>query len=119
VCLLTLLPVTAHQLGLLSHLPYPPGTVFASDEITESESAHLFGVPDSLAGLASYATTLTLILMAPSHRNARKLLALKLVGDGAVAAFNVVRQVVMFGKICSCAPAQLFALERWLLLAGN
>ena len=100
-CLLTLVPVAAHQLGLLRHLPDPPGTLFASDEITESRSAHPFGVPDSFAGLASYATTLTLGLMAPSQPKARKVLALKLVGDGAVATFNVVRQVVRFGKICS------------------
>jgi uncharacterized membrane protein len=100
-CLLTLLPVAAHQVGLLGHLPDPPGAIFASDEITESKTAHPLGIPDSLPGIASYGTTLALILLARSHPNARKLLALKLVGDGAVAGFNVVRQVVTFGKICS------------------
>ncbi|MDQ6734560.1 MAG: vitamin K epoxide reductase family protein [Nitrospirota bacterium] len=100
-CLLTLLPVAAHQLGLLRHLPDPPGRIFASDEITESDTAHPLGVPDSLPGLASYAATLALILMARGRPKARKLLALKLVADGAVAGYNVVRQVVTFGKICS------------------
>ena len=115
-CLLTLVPVAAHQLGVLGHLPDPPGAVFASDEITDSKTAHPFGVPDSLPGLASYATTLTLILMSRSNYRMRRLLALKLVGDGAVAGFNVVRQVVTFGKICSwctgtaiCTAAMVFA----------
>jgi uncharacterized membrane protein len=99
--LLTLLPVAAHQLGGLAHLPDPPGELFASDRITESKTAHPLGIPDSLLGLGSYGITLSLILLARSHPKARRFLTLKLVGDGAVAAFNVVRQVVTFGKICS------------------
>jgi len=99
--LLTLLPIAAHQLGSLPHLPDPPGGLFASDRITESKTAHPLGIPDSLLGLGSYGITLSLILLARSHPKARRFLTIKLVGDGAVAAFNVVRQVVTFGKICS------------------
>lgn len=99
--LLTLLPIAAHQLGGLGHLPDPPGELFASDRITESKAAHPLGIPDSLLGLGSYGITLSLILLTRSHPKARRFLTLKLVGDGAVAAFNVVRQVVTFGKICS------------------
>ena len=99
--LLTLLPVAAHQLGVLGHLPDPPGELFASDRITGSKAAHPLGIPDSLLGLGSYGITLSLILLATSHPKARRFLTLKLLGDGAVAAFNIVRQVAMFGKICS------------------
>jgi len=99
--LVTLLPVAAHQMGCLAHLPDPPGELFASDRITESKAAHPLGIPDGLLGLGSYGTTLSLILLARSRPKARRFLALKLVGDGAVAAFNVVRQVATFGKVCS------------------
>lgn len=101
VALLTLLPVAAHQLGLLEHLPDPPGEVFASDAITESKTAHPLGVPDSLPGLGSYGVTLCLAILSRSKPKARRLLAAKLVADGTVATFNVVRQVVSFRKICS------------------
>jgi uncharacterized membrane protein len=101
VALFTLLPIAAHQIGVLAHLPDPPGELFASDRITESKAAHPLGIPDSLLGLGSYGITFSLILLARSHPRARRLLTLKLLGDGAVAAFNVVRQVATFGKICS------------------
>jgi uncharacterized membrane protein len=60
----TLLPVAAHQLGLLNHLPDPPSRIFASDHVTESKAAHPLGIPDSLLGLGSYGVTLTLALLA-------------------------------------------------------
>ncbi len=99
--LLTLLPVAAHQLGWLAHLPDPPGELFASDKITESKAAHPMCIPDSLLGLSSYGLTLSLILLARSQPKVRKFLAFKLVGDGTVAAFNFVRQIATFGKLCS------------------
>lgn len=99
--LFTLIPVAAHQLGLLKHLPDPAAKVFASDEITESKTAHPFGIPDSILGLASYGTTLSLAWLSRSHARAKPLLAAKLVADGSVATFNVVRQMVIFRKLCS------------------
>ena len=99
--LFTLLPVAAHQLGCLDHVPDPPGDVFASDRITDSASAHPLGIPDSLLGLGSYAVTLALALSSRKSRRARKALALKLLVDGSVASFNVVRQVVLFRRLCS------------------
>jgi uncharacterized membrane protein len=103
--LLTLVPVAAHQLGVLPHLPDPPNPLFASDAITGSKAAHPFGVPDSLPGLASYGTTLTLALLAENHPAARKLLKAKLLADGALATFNHVRQVVVFRKLCAWCTA--------------
>ncbi|HZL27857.1 MAG TPA: vitamin K epoxide reductase family protein [Acidobacteriaceae bacterium] len=105
VALLTLLPVAAHQLGVLAHLPDPPGRIFDSDRITESAMAHPFGVPDSLPGMASYATTLALAVAARNCDAARRVLAIKLVADGCLAGFNVVRQVTRFGKLCSWCMA--------------
>jgi uncharacterized membrane protein len=114
--ILTLIPVAAHQLGLLPHLPDPPNDIFASDEITQSKAAHPFGVPDSIPGLASYSATLTLALLAEQHPRARTLLKAKLLADGTLATFNLVRQVVVFRKLCSwctatalCTYAMLYA----------
>lgn len=99
--LLTLLPVAAYQLGCLEHVPDPPGKVFASDKITESAAAHPLGIPDSLLGLGSYGVTLALALSSRKSRMAQKALALKLLVDGSVAGFNMVRQVVLFRRLCS------------------
>jgi uncharacterized membrane protein len=113
--LLTLLPVAAHQLGGLDHLPDPPGAIFASDEITASKAAHPLGVPDSLPGLASYSLTLTLALLAPSKPKLRKLLALKLIADGTLAGVNMVRQIVTFGKLCSWCTGTALCTAAMLL----
>lgn len=117
--LLTLIPVAAHQLGYLRHLVDPPAKIFASDEITESATAHPFGIPDSLLGLGSYGLTLTLIVLARSRPRVRKLLTFKLIGDGAVASFNVVHQVVKFGKICSWCTGTALCTAAMMLSGGR
>jgi uncharacterized membrane protein len=98
----TLVPVAAHQLGLVRHLPDPPSTLFDSDRITNSPMAHPYGIPDALLGLGSYGATL-LLLLAARRRSpiAGKLLAAKLAADTAAAAFNSVRQVTKFRRVCS------------------
>jgi uncharacterized membrane protein len=114
---ITLLPVAAHQLGLIKHLPDPPSRIFDSDRITGSKSAHPFGVPDSLLGLGSYGVTLALALMAPECRCARRVLALKLAADGSLAGFNVVKQIVSFRRLCSwCTGTALCTLA--MVVAG-
>lgn len=105
VALLTLLPVAAHQLGCLDHVPDPPSRVFASDKITESPVAYPLGVPDSLLGLGSYGVTLALALYSRNSQAARKALGMKLLMDGSVAGFNVARQVVFFRRLCSWCTA--------------
>lgn len=97
----TLVPVALYQCGAIAHLPDPPGSVFDSDRITSSKSAHPLGVPDSLLGLGSYSATLGLILLARRSEAARKVLGVKLAVDGSMAAFNVTRQVVSYKKLCS------------------
>ncbi len=96
-----LVPVLLHQTGRLRHLPDPPGMVFDSDGITESKMAHPLGVPDGLLGLASYGVTMGLMVAGRRPGLAQRLLGWKLGVDGAAAAFNVVRQVVVFRRVCS------------------
>ncbi|WP_419803936.1 vitamin K epoxide reductase family protein [Terriglobus sp.] len=109
--LATLVPIALKQTGVIDHLPDPPGRVFRSDRITESDSAHPLGIPDSMLGLASFGTTLALILLAKRNRRARTLLGGKLAADAAFAAFNLGRQMVQFGKLCSwCTGTAVAAL---------
>jgi len=112
----TLIPVVAHQVGALASLPDPPGSLFASNRITDSKAAHPLGIPDGVLGLGSYGVTLALALLARRRHKARKLLALKLVVDGSMASFNMARQILTFGKLCSwctgtaiCTVAMVFA----------
>lgn len=124
--ILTLLPIATHQLGLLEHLPDPPSRIFNSDKITGSESAHPMGIPDSLLGLGSYGLTLLLVLRARQDSRASKLLTVKLVADGSLAGFNVVKQVVSFRRLCSwctgtalCTAAMIFAGRRLIRREGS
>ena len=49
--------------------------------------------------------TLGLVALATGNRKARKFLAMKLLGDGSLATFNMVRQVVSFRRLCSWCTA--------------
>lgn len=116
--LATLIPVAAHQIGVIDHLPDPPGSVFDSDRITESKAAHPLGIPDGILGLSSYSVTLGLVALAASNSKTRRILAIKLLGDGSLATFNVVRQVVSFRRLCSWCTATAVCTAA-MLIAGR
>jgi uncharacterized membrane protein len=97
----TLVPVALYQCHAIRKLPDPPGAWFDSEKITSSKDAHPMGVPDSLPGLASYSVTLALAIASRQSPVARRIFAAKLVADGAMASYNVVRQVVSFRRLCS------------------
>jgi glucoamylase len=101
VAIACLVPVAMYQTGAIHQLPDPPSAIFDSNVITGSKEAHPFGIPDALLGLASFGTTVALVLASRRSVAARRLLAAKLVVDATVAAFNATRQVVSFGKLCS------------------
>ena len=68
--------------------------------------------------------TLSLALLARTQPAARTLLAYKLVADGGMAAFNTVRQVVVFRKLCAwctgtaaCTAVMIYAGRK--LIAGE
>jgi uncharacterized membrane protein len=118
VAIATLLPITLYQCHAIDHLPDPPGSCFDSDRITGSISAHPLGIPDSLLGLASYGTTLALVLAARRSQSWRTLLRAKLVFDGGMAATSVVRQVISFRKLCSWCTGTALATAV-LVIAGQ
>lgn len=98
-----LLCIALRQVRLLKHLPDPRGDVFDSDGIVLSKEAHPVGVPDGVLGLLSYGATAWLLAFSTPDR--ATLLRAKLVCDGSAAAFNAVRQVVVFGRVCSWCMA--------------
>lgn len=119
VALATLVPVTLYQIGVLQRLPDPPGDVFDSERITMSKAAHPGGIPDGLLGLASFATTMGLLLAARRRPTVRLVLGAKLSLDVGVAGFNAVRQVVSFGKLCSWCTGTAMAAGTMGLLESR
>ena len=107
--LATLVPVALYQTGMIKRLPDPPFRVFNSERITKSKAAHPLGIPDSLLGLASFGTTLALILLARRHPTAKRFLGAKLTLDVSAAALNASRQVFSFGELCSWCTATALA----------
>lgn len=118
VTIATLLPIALYQCHSIDHLPDPPCHYFDSDRITASKSAHPFGIPDSLLGLASYGITTALIFAARRSETGRTLLRTKLLIDGSMAAINVTRQVVSFRKLCSWCTGTALATAV-LVVAGR
>lgn len=105
VAIATLIPIAAHQLGFCEHLPDPPGKLFASDIVTGSSVAYPLGIPDSLLGLTSYATTFALLLAVRRTRSLHSVLRIKLALDVSAAASNSIRQLVQFRRVCSWCSA--------------
>ena len=101
VALGTLVAVALFQSQAIDRLPDPPGDIFDSERITLSRMAHPLGIPDSYLGLASYSTTLGLLLLSGRCKLARQALGFKLAADVGAAGFNAIRQVTHFGKLCS------------------
>ncbi|MGE0059014.1 MAG: vitamin K epoxide reductase family protein [Dehalococcoidia bacterium] len=65
------------QLGVVKHLPDPPGGNFDSDKVNLSPAAFPLGVPDAPIGFAAFATSLPLIAIHPTSTTARRILAAK------------------------------------------
>ena len=117
--ILTLLPVAARQVGLIQHLPDPPGGIFDSDRITTSRMAHPFGVPDALVGLGSYGITLGLLLAARHKSYAKPLLRAKLKADAAAAATKSHGSSLPFAGYAPGARPPLFAPRSWFAMGGE
>lgn len=105
LALASLVPVALYQSSVISSLPDPPLRIFDSERITESKTAHPLGIPDGWLGLASFGTTFALVFLARRNPTARNLMGVKLVIDASIGAFNAVRQIVEFRKLCSWCTA--------------
>ncbi len=52
--------ISLYQVGLIKHLPYPPGKIFDSDKANGSHHAYVWGVPDGPLAIGIYALSLIL-----------------------------------------------------------
>src|SRR5688572_20874539 len=50
--------VALRQMGVVRHLPDPPGRLFDSDAVTGSRAAYVFGLPDAAIATTAYALNL-------------------------------------------------------------
>jgi len=109
--------VALAQVGVLRRLPDPPLRFFASDTVTRSGSAYwMFGGPDAVVGIGSYAASALLASIGGADRWRRHpwlplLFAGKLALDAAGAALLVREEVVTQRRACSwCLIASAAAM---------
>lgn len=99
--------VATYQLGLVRHLPGPPGRLFDADRVDASGEAYRFlKTPDAAIGLVSYAATLVMAGMrADRHPATQPLLSLafgaKVLADAAGGVFLTVEQATKHRRFCS------------------
>jgi uncharacterized membrane protein len=108
--------VSAYQMGLLRHLPEPPGP-FNADKVDASGEAYVVGtVPDGPIGVLSYAATAVLATMGTVDRpDARPwlplALAAKVAADALFGLFLTAEQASKHREYCSwCLVATLTSL---------
>lgn len=77
--------ISLYQIGVIRHLPDPPGKIFASDKVNGSHKAYAMGLPDGTTGAGLYALLLMLASAGGSERSGRPPVFDLLLG-GAVAA---------------------------------
>src|SRR5439155_16208228 len=87
--------ITLRQLGIIKHLPDPPGRWFDSDKINTSKAAHPFGIPDGALGAAGYAAN---IALAATGR--RRLLKVATVAQALAAAYYLREMLFRQKKLC-------------------
>jgi uncharacterized membrane protein len=64
--------ISLYQLGVIRHLPDPPGRLFDSDAVNGSRAAYAHGVPDGTTGALLYALELVLASAGGSRRTGRR-----------------------------------------------
>jgi uncharacterized membrane protein len=77
--------ISLYQIGVIRHLPDPPGKLFHSDKVNASAKAYAMGLPDGTAGAGLYALILMLASAGGTRRTGRHPIFDLLLG-GAVAA---------------------------------
>lgn len=98
------IPISLYQLGVIRHLPDPPGSVFNSDKVNRSEEAQIAGIPDGVVSLLMYGATMvitgaTLARVLPKGIS-RWLLGGLLFGQAAGGAYYLTNMVTVQKKIC-------------------
>lgn len=94
--------ISLFQLGVVRHLPDPPGKIFDSDRVNSSRKASAYGLPDGPLGLLQYALTLGTLAFGGTRDTGRPAAATwalaTLVGAGAVGALDYLRDMLFREK---------------------
>lgn len=102
--LLTFVPISLYQLGIIRHLPDFPGKLFDSDFVNASKEAQVAGIPDGPVSLLMYAANLVLVGEAIKKRKKRNvfdyLLAGNVLGQAAGGAYYLYNMATVQKKIC-------------------
>ncbi len=99
--------VTLYQLGIVKHLPDPPGSVFDSDRVDAAGEAYAFlGAPDAPLALANFSGTLALSAIGgPDRHRTRPWASLatagKIVVDAVGGVYLTLEQVSKHRALCS------------------
>jgi uncharacterized membrane protein len=80
--------ISLYQMGVIRHLPDPPGRLFDSDKVNASHKAYMMGLPDGTTGAALYALNL-MLASAGGSRKASRHPVFDVLLAGAVAASAV------------------------------
>lgn len=98
------IPITLYQLGVIKHLPEPPGKIFDSDKVNASKEAQIAGLPDGGVSMLMYAANVVLTGAALRRTGNQKLfnyglagIALGQAGGGLYYLYNMVK---VQKKIC-------------------
>lgn len=98
------IPITLYQLGVIKHLPDPPGRVFNSDKVNASKEAEIAGLPDGGVSMLMYAANVVLAGAALARTKNQKVfnyglagIALGQAGGGLYYLYNMVK---VQKKIC-------------------
>lgn len=98
------IPISLYQLGVIRHLPDPPGSLFDSDKINSSKDAQIAGIPDGVVSLVAYSATVALAGVALANRikpgSARLLLCGILIGQAAGAGYYLFNMAAVQRKVC-------------------
>lgn len=102
--LVDFIPISLYQLGVIRHLPDPPGKIFDSDKVNGSKDAQIAGVPDGVVSLCMYGATAALAGAAMANvipaRTSRLLLGGALLGQAAGAAYYLFNMATVQRRIC-------------------
>lgn len=102
--LIDFIPISLYQLGVIKHLPDPPGKIFHSDKVNASKDAQVLGLPDGTVSLLLYAANLVLTGAALKQEKKgsifRYLIGANAVGQALGGAYYLFNMAKVQKKIC-------------------
>lgn len=112
--ILDFLLISLYQLGIIRHMPDPPGKIFNSDKANGSKEAYAMGAPDGPISLVLYALNIVLASAGGSSRSGRHPIFDLLLG-GAILGSVVGSISYMYNMIFKQQKACIYCITGALL----